>query len=143
MVPSASWPREHPRPSILPPPRPIPNSAARLRLIILLGRFTRMLKYLIIAGIFGCLTLYLPWGVLALDFSALVEDAPTERRFARSLFVMWIGPLIISAICTAAAISRINTRHKLEQEKSKHLTAAGRRGCNQRAPWPPSLSLGR
>src|SRR5437660_7408349 len=25
---------------------------------------------------------------------------------------------------------------------TRQRTAAGRRGCNQRAPWPPSLSLG-
>ena len=32
---------------------------------------------------------------------------------------------------------------RLTANHTPHLTAGGRRGCNQRASWPPSLSLGR
>jgi len=76
-----------------------------------------MLKYLIIAGIFGCIALYLLWGVLALGFTALTESAPAERRFAFPLSIWWLGPLIVSGIISAAAICRIVTLRKRAQEK--------------------------
>lgn len=66
-----------------------------------------MLKYVIVAGIFGCVSLYSLSGVLELGFSALTESESAERRFAFSLFVWWSGVLVVSTIILASAICRI------------------------------------
>src|SRR4051812_4472562 len=79
---------------------------------------TRMVKYLIIAGVFGCVTLYSLWGVLALGFAALTETAQPERRFAFSLFVWWGGVLIVSTGVLVAAICRIVTLRRRTHRES-------------------------
>jgi hypothetical protein len=81
---------------------------------------TRMLKYKIIAGIFGCVTLYVVWGVLRLGFGAIVADSATGRRLCFGLLVWWFGPLVISAMVTAAALFRMVVLRKRTRRLNDH-----------------------
>jgi hypothetical protein len=80
-----------------------------------------MLKYKIIACIVGWFTIYALWGVLRLGWGALFGDTPDERRYALSFCILWLGVLIVSAIFTAGAVSRIITlRKRARERKVKH-----------------------
>jgi hypothetical protein len=74
-----------------------------------------MLKYWIIAGIFGWGGLYSFWGVLQLGLGAIAAADPVERRFCLGLGIWWLGVAVICMLITAAALWRIAALRRLSR----------------------------
>jgi hypothetical protein len=80
-----------------------------------------MLKYVIIGGVFGCITLFALCAVALFGIAALFEKDPDKQPIAFALFMLWLVPLFLSGIFTGGALWRAIALHEREQEKSKYI----------------------